>query len=133
LYPAYIAGVLLCFEDKINIYIATSRLSELDIQKYIKDALSSKTRSVLFVEGEKQARIVIDEKSVTVNFISQCANIAPANFPLTVLLYMFRNLGKIKMSFGIVCFNTQITYVFDLICNSKFVCAEAPSDTFFEP
>jgi hypothetical protein len=31
LYPVYIAGVLPGFEDKINIYIATSRLSGLNI------------------------------------------------------------------------------------------------------
>jgi hypothetical protein len=133
LYPAYIAGVLPGFEDEINIYIATSRLSELDIRKYINDALSSKTCTVLFVEEGKQVRIVIDEKSVTVNFISQCANNAPANFSLNMLLYMFRNLDKVNMSYGIICFNAQISYVFDSICNSKFVCAEAPSDTFFEP
>jgi hypothetical protein len=71
LYPAYIAGVLPGFEDKINIYIATSRLSELDIRKYMKDALSSKTCTVLFVEEGKKVRIVIDEQNVTVNFISQ--------------------------------------------------------------
>jgi UDP-N-acetylglucosamine pyrophosphorylase len=68
-----------------------------------------------------------------VNFISQCANDIPANFSLNMLLYMFRNLDRVKMSYGIICFNTQISYVFDSICNSKFVCAEAPSDTFFEP
>jgi hypothetical protein len=62
LYPAYIEGVLLGFEDKINIYIATSRLSELDIRKYINDALSSKTCTVLFVEEGKQVRIVIEEQ-----------------------------------------------------------------------
>jgi hypothetical protein len=133
LYPAYIAGVLPGFEDKINIHIATSRLSELDIRKYIKDAPSSKTCTVFFVEEEKQVLIVIDEKSVTVNFISQCANNAQANFSLNMLLYMFRNLDKVKMSYGIICFNAQISYVFDSICNSKFVCAGTPSDTFFEP
>jgi hypothetical protein len=69
LYAAYIAGVLPGFEDKINIYITTSRLSELDNRKYIKDSLSSKTCTVLFVEEGKQVRIVIDEQSVTVNFI----------------------------------------------------------------
>jgi hypothetical protein len=130
---AYIAGVLPGFEDKINICIATSRLSELDIRKYIKYTLSSKAYTVLFVEEGKQVRIVIDEQSVTVDFISQCANNAPANFSLNVLLYIFRNLDKVKMSYGIVCFNAEISYVFDSICNSKFVCAEAPSDTFFEP
>jgi hypothetical protein len=133
LYPAYIAGVLPGFEDEINIYIAKSRLSELDIQKYIKDALSSKTCAVLFMEEGKQVRIVIDEESVTVNFISQCANNAPADFSSNMLLYMFRNLDKVNMSYEIICFNAQISYVFDSICNSKFVCAEAPSDTFFEP
>jgi hypothetical protein len=85
------------------------------------------------VEEGKQVRIVIDEKSVTVNFICQCANNAAANFSLNMLLYMFRNLDKVNMSYGIICFNAQISYVFDSICNSKFVCAEAPSDTFFEP
>jgi UDP-N-acetylglucosamine pyrophosphorylase len=68
-----------------------------------------------------------------VNFVSQCANNAPANFSLNMLLYIFRNLDKVKMSCGIICFNAQISYVFDSICNSKVVCAEAPSDTFFEP
>jgi hypothetical protein len=133
LYPAYIAGVLPGFEDKINIYIATSRLRELDIRKYIKDALSSKTCTVLFVEEEKQVHIVIDEKSVTVNFISQCANNVPANFSLNMLLYMFRNVENVKMLYGIICFNVQISYVFDSICNSKFVCAEAPSDRILNP
>jgi hypothetical protein len=38
LYPPYIAGVLPGFEDKINIYLVTSRLSEVDIRKYITDA-----------------------------------------------------------------------------------------------
>jgi hypothetical protein len=61
LYPAYIAGVLPGFKDKINIYIATSRLSKLDIQKYINDALSSKTCTVLFTEEGKQVRIEIDK------------------------------------------------------------------------
>jgi hypothetical protein len=37
------------------------------------------------------------------------------------------------MSYGIICFNAQISYVFDSICNFKFVCVEAASDTFFEP
>jgi hypothetical protein len=133
LYPAYIAGVLLGFEDKINIHIATSRVSELDIRKYIKDALSSKTCTVLFVEEGKRVRIVIDEQSVTVNFIIQCANDVPANSSFNMLLYIFRNLDRVKMSYGIICFNTQNSYVFDSICNSKSVCAEAPSDTFFEP
>jgi hypothetical protein len=68
-----------------------------------------------------------------VNFISQWANNAPANFSLNMLLYMFRNLDKVNMPYGIICFNAQISYVFDSICNSKFVCAEAPSDTFVEP
>jgi hypothetical protein len=45
---------------------------------------------------------------------------------------MFRNLDRVKMSYGIVCFNAEISYAFDSICNSKFVCAEGPSDTFFE-
>jgi hypothetical protein len=73
-----------------------------------------------------------DEQSVTVNFISQRANDVPTNLTLNMLLYMFRNLDMVKMSYGIVCFNAQINYVFDSICKSKFVCAEAPSDTFFE-
>jgi hypothetical protein len=85
------------------------------------------------VEEGKQVRIVIDEQSVTANFISQCANNAPSNFSLNMLLYMFRNLDKVNMPYGIICFNAQIRYVFDSICNSKFVCAEAPSDTLFGP
>jgi hypothetical protein len=61
--------VLPGFEDKINIYIATSRLSELDIRKYVKD-VSSKTCTVSFLEEEgKQVHIMTDEQSVTVNFI----------------------------------------------------------------
>jgi hypothetical protein len=52
--PAYNAGVLPGFEDKINIFIATSRLSEPDIRKYITDAASSKTCTVLFMEEGKQ-------------------------------------------------------------------------------
>jgi hypothetical protein len=85
------------------------------------------------MEEGKQVCIVIDEQSVTVNFISQCANNAPANFSLNMLLYIFRSLERVKMSYGIVCFNVEISYVFDSICNSKFECTEAPSDTFFEP
>jgi hypothetical protein len=115
LYPAYIAGVLPGFEDEINIYIAKSKLSELDIRKYINDALSSKICTVFFVEEGKQVRFVIDEQSVTVNFISQCANNAPANFSLNMLLYMFRNLDKVKMSYGILGFNEQISCLFDSI------------------
>jgi hypothetical protein len=116
----------------MNICIATSRLIELDIRKYIKDVLSSKTYTVLFIEEGKQVRIVIDEQSFTVNFISQCANNASANFSLNILL-MFRNLDRVKMSYGIVCFKAEVSYVFDSIYNSKFVCAETPSDIFFEP
>jgi hypothetical protein len=124
LYPAYIVGLLPDFEDKINIYTATSRLSELDIRKYIKDALSSKTCTVLLVEERKQVRIVIGEQSVTVNFITQCANNAPANFSLNMLLYMFRNLDEVKMSYGILCFNSRtvtclIQYVILNLCVQK--------------
>jgi hypothetical protein len=55
----------------------------------MKDALSSKTHTVFFVEEGKKVRIVIDEGSVTVNFISQCANNAPANFSFEhVTLYV---------------------------------------------
>jgi hypothetical protein len=85
------------------------------------------------VEERKQVHLIIDEQSVKMNFLSQCANDKPGNFTLNMLLYIFRNLERVRMSYGIVCINGQISYVFDSICNSKFVCAEAQSDTFFEP
>jgi hypothetical protein len=73
------------------------------------------------------------ERSVTVNFIRHCANDEPPNFSLNMLLYMFRNLDRVKMSYGIACINGHISYVFYSICNSKFMCVETSSDTFYEP
>jgi hypothetical protein len=74
-----------------------------------------------------------DEKSVTVNFIRECAKDEPPNFSLNMLLYTFRILYRIKMPYGIVCVNGHISYVFYSICNSKFVYAESSSDIFYEP
>jgi hypothetical protein len=85
-YPAYIAVVLPDFEDKVNIYIATSRLSEFDVRKYTDCAIASQNCTVSFLEeGGKQVRIMTDEQSVTANFIRQCTNEEPANFSLKVL------------------------------------------------
>jgi hypothetical protein len=92
-----------------------------------------KTYNVSFVEEGKQVRIITDEHSVTVKFIRLCANDEPPNFSLNMLVYMFRNLYRVKMPYGVACVNWHITYVFDSLCNSKFVCAEAPSNIFHEP
>jgi hypothetical protein len=123
LYPAYIACVLPGFEEKINIDIATSRLSELDIRMYVDNAVSTKTCTLHFLEEKgKQVHIATDKQSVIVNFIRQYANDELANISLNMLRYMFRNLDKVNISYVIVYSNGHVSYVYDSICNSKFVC-----------
>jgi len=39
----------------------------------------------------------------------------------------------VNMPYGLVNINGHVSYVFDSISNSKFVCAEAQTDTFYDP
>jgi hypothetical protein len=118
LYPAYTAGVLRGFEEKINIYIATSRLSELDIRTYVDNAVSTKTCTVQFLEEEKgkQIRTATDEQSVTVNSISQCANDEPANFSLNMLFICLGTWTKLT-------FRTELYILMDTLvtCMIQYV------------
>jgi hypothetical protein len=57
-----------------------------------------------------------------INFISHIREEKPASFSLNMVLGVFRHLKSINLPYGVMDMDGRITYVYDSIAYSKFIC-----------
>jgi hypothetical protein len=48
-------------------------------------------------------------------------------------MFMFKNLDRIKLPYGIVYIEGRVVFIYDSVCHSKFIFTESPDCKFFEP
>jgi hypothetical protein len=65
-----------------------------------------------------------------VNFIMRLGDEEPAKFSLNMVMNI---INRIKLLYSIVRIEGRIVYVYDSINHSQFICAEEPSEKFYEP